>query len=329
MPGDIENRDPGERPGQITATRSFSFSFRRRKIDVEEFVDRLKFMGLDQEFLSEAEARLSANARRGMKWVEDELRELEPPRKPPSCSECGEPLVDDVWRGRATVRCTVCGARWGIQVNKDGSECQWQIDGPSDEWGENHPIEEYDPYGDFPPEAVLRDGLPALPTEDIEPGSYYPLALWKDDRHAAVLYVHRRTAAESDGPGDEYEDETEHLFRDDDGEWVSGGSGGGSWVNVFEPPTDLLEKYVVLGTGTTGTATADGETVSFTAGLCSSRVTAVETTDRTGTERYEIDPVRPFFVVGIYGTGRVRILDAKNSTVLGFRDQPLDFDIGD
>lgn len=126
------------------------------------------------------------------------------------------------------------------------------------------------------------------------------------------------STAECEGPGDECEDATEHLFRDNDGEWVSGGSGGGNWVDVFESPTDLLEKFVVLGTGTTGTATADGEVVSFTGGLCSFRVTAVETSDRTGTKRYEIDPARPFFVVGIYGTGRVRVLDATVRPFLDF-----------
>ncbi|MGI8778179.1 MAG: hypothetical protein ACR2LJ_12555 [Acidimicrobiales bacterium] len=32
---------------------------------------------------------------------------------------------------------------------------------------------------------------------------------------------------------------------DEGGEWTSTGSGGGDWVNVFNPPVELLEKYVV------------------------------------------------------------------------------------
>lgn len=328
VPGMIENDDPGESGVHLTGHRSFRFRLRRPKLDVDEFVDRLKFMGLDRPLVDEAEARLHANPRRGMRWVEDRLREIEPRRKPPECGECREELVDDAWRGRATVRCTACGSIWGVEVNDDESESQWLIEGPTPEWRAAHPIEEYDPYGDYSPEEVVRGGLPPLPTADMEPGSYFPLAVWQDGRHAAVLYVHRRTPAECDYPGDEYEDETEHLIRGDDHEWISAGGGGASWINVFDPPRDLLDKYVVLGTGTSGSGDGD-EAVSFTGGMCSSVVAAVETTDRRGTQRFGISPERPFFVVGIYGRGRVRILDADGETVLGFRRQPLDFEIGD
>jgi hypothetical protein len=52
-------------------------------------------------------------------------------------------------------------------------------------------------------------------------------------------------------PGDEYENEIEHLIRED-GAGLSTGSGGRGWVNVLDPPQDLLEKYIVLGTGISG-----------------------------------------------------------------------------
>ncbi|MBW3614421.1 MAG: hypothetical protein KY439_03815 [Actinobacteria bacterium] len=327
MAGEIEDDEPEESGIHLTSVRSIDFSLRRPKVDVEEFVDRLKFMGVNRELVEEAERRLTANARRGMRWVEERLRELEPPRSAPRCGECGEELVDTDWRGRATVRCSACGSRWGIEVVDAETESLWAISGPSEEWRAAHPLEEHDPYGDFAPEEVLRTGLPPLPSGDIEPGTYFPVAMWQGSRDAAVLYVHRRTADECDGFGDEYEDETEHLVRDDEGEWMSVGSGGGSWVNVFDPPTDLLEKYVVLGTGTSGSG--DDEAVYFTGGLCSGEVAAIETTDRAGARRYKIDPSRPFFVVGIYGRGRVRIVDAEGDTVRGFRQQPLEFDVGD
>jgi hypothetical protein len=142
-----------------------------------------------------------------------------------------------------------------------------------------------------------------------------------------VLYVHRLRPGERDLPGDAYEDETEHLVLGDDGTWVSTGSGGGGWVDVFDPPIDLLEKYIVFGTGVTGTSTEDDEYVSFTGGLCSSRVAAVETSDRTGTRRYPIDPARPFFVVGVFGQGRVRILSANGEVLVGPRGDRLEFEM--
>jgi hypothetical protein len=283
-------------------------------------------MGLDAALVAEAEQRLRANASRGMRWVEARLIELEPPRKPPEC-DCGEPLVDADWRGRATVRCNVCGSRWGVEVIDAETESLWAINRPTDEWRAAHPEQEYDPYGEFAPEDVIRDGLPPL-VREIECGTYFPLATWQDDRDAAVLYVHRRMPGDFDLPGDEYEDETEHLVRDDRGEWTSTGSGGSNWVNVLDPPLDLLDKYVLLGTGTAGSGDDDGM-IYFTGGLCSSAVAAIEATDAGGTRRYPIDADRPFFVVGIRDTGRVRAIDADGVVLRGPSGDPLDFTVGD
>lgn len=229
-------------------------------LNVELMVDRLRFMGLDPELVDEAEERLRGDVGTGMEWPGRQLQRLEPPRKPPTC-DCGEPLVSLEWRGRATVRCSVCGSRWGVEVVGEQRESLWNIGGPDDGWRAAHPVQYDDPYG-FEPEEVLRDGVPPLPAGGIDPGTWYPLATWQDEDHAAVLYVHRRAPDEFDLPGDEYESEIEHLVLDD-GEWTTTGGGGGNWVDVFEPPVDLLEEYVVLGTGTTGSD--DGsEAVSFT-----------------------------------------------------------------
>ncbi len=165
-----------------------------------------------------------------------------------------------------------------MQVVDEETESRWSISGPTPEWSEAHPKPEYDPYGEHQPEDVLLRGLPALPASSIEPGTYFPVATWQGDRHAAVLYVHRLAPGEFDSPGEEYEDETEHLVLHDDGHWRSTNSGGGNWLNVFDPPLDLLEKYVVLGTGITGSGDGD-DAVSFIGGLCSRAVAAVETTD--------------------------------------------------
>jgi hypothetical protein len=332
VPGIIEDEEPDDEGGPIlSSTISFALSSdvdapAVPPFDVELFLDRLRFMGLDRELIDEADRRLRVDVPSGMKWLEERMKELEPPRQPPEC-QCGEALVDADWRGRATVRCTVCGARWGVAVIDEENESLWEVSGPTAEWRAAHPIEDYDPYGEFDPEDVLRDGLPPLPTE-IDAGSYFPVAMWSGERDAAVLYAHRRTPGDFDLPGDEYEDETEHLVLADDGEWMSTGSGGGNWVNVFDPPVELLEKYVVLGTGTTGSGD-DDEAIYFTGGLCSSIVAVVETTDRRGTRSYEIDPARPFFVVGIHGSGRVRILDSKGNALSGRTGEPLEYEIGD
>ncbi len=296
-------------------------------LDVDLLVDRLRFMGLEQHLIAEADGRLRADAQAGMRWLQERLKALDPPRKPPAC-DCGEPLVDAAWRGRATVRCSVCGSRWGVEVIDEGTESLRAIGGPRAEWRQAHPVEEFDPYGDFQPEDVLRYGLPALPAAGIEPGTYFPVATWHGDRHAAVLYVYRKAHADFDLPGDEYEDETEHLVLDEDGEWRSTGSGGGLWVNVFDPPVELLERYVVLGTGISGRSDGD-EAVSFTGGLCSRAVAAVQTIDGSGTRTYRIDRARPFFVVGVRGPGQVRILDEQGRVLHGRSGVPLKFALND
>lgn len=109
---------------------------------------------------------------------------------------------------------------------------------------------------------------------------------------------------------------------------MSDGSGGGGWVNVFDPPVDLLDRYVVLATGVSGSTEGD-ETIYFMGGVCSAAVAAVQTADRSGTRTYPIDPARPFFLVGIHDSGRVRVLDAKGQVLLERRGEPLDLELGE
>jgi len=251
--GIIEDEDPGNSGFQMHASVIVAESGGEvPQLDVDSFVDRLRFMGLDRDLVDEAGRRLRADPHLGMRWFEQRMKDRQPPRKAPTCG-CGEALVDVSWRGRATVRCSACGSRWGVEVVDEETESLWAISGPTAEWVEAHPVEERCRYDEFQPEDVLRDGMPPLPAGGIEPGTFFPVATWHDDRDAAVLYVYRQEPDEFDLPGEEYEDETQHLLRGDDGQWTSAGSGGANWVNVFDPPVDLLEKYVVLGTGITAT----------------------------------------------------------------------------
>jgi hypothetical protein len=324
VPGIIEDEDPGGSGFYLNASINVVESVGEvPTLDVESFVDRLRFMGLDRDLVDEADRRLRADPPLGMRWVEQRLKERQPPRKPPTCS-CGDVLVDVSWRGRATVRCSACGSRWGVEVVDEENESLWAVSGPTAEWARAHPIEERFRYDEFQPEDVLRGCMPPIPADGIEPGTFFPLATWQGQRDAAVLYVHRLKPDEFDLPGDEYDDETEHLVLGEDGQWTSTGSGGGCWVNVFDPPVDLLEKYVVLGTGITGTGGGD-DAVSFTGGLCSSRVRAVEVIDDHGSQTLPVHPERPFFVVGVHGPGRVRLLDEHGRVLNGHTGAPLEF----
>jgi hypothetical protein len=153
------------------------------------------------------------------------------------------------------------------------------------------------------------------------------VAFWKRDQLAGVLYVHRREPGEFHLPGEEYENETEHMFLDDAGEWQSRGSGGSGWVNVFDPPRDLLDKYLVFGTGTSGYGDGD-DAVNYTGGICSRSVAAVETTDPHGTRREGIDHDRPFFLTGVHGTGRVRILGHDGEALRSWTGEELTLVVG-
>jgi hypothetical protein len=318
MPGIIENEAPA-RANRLEAHRQFRWSVGRQRLsaqDVERMVDRLRFTGLDRGLVDEAEGRLRSDPAAGLHWLEERLRELEPRDEPVRCNYCGEVLVEASWRGRATVRCSKCGARWGVEVSSSENSSVWAISGPAEQWLADHPDEEFGEDKSDPAD-VLIDGLPEWPSDGIPPGGYYPLAMWSDARHGAVLYVRRLMPGEFRLPGDEYEEEIEHLLYDPDEGWWNTGSGGGNWINVFDPPLDLLDKYGVFATGVSGTATADGY-ISYVGGMCSRLVVSVEATDIHGIRAYPIDKERPFFLVGVYGpSGVVRFLDADGSPIIG------------
>jgi hypothetical protein len=328
MSGIIEDGEPDGGAGMFAfETVSYDVDLADAPpFDIEQYVDRLRFMGLDREFAREADTRLRSDLDAGLAWVEERLKEMEPPRRAPEC-DCGAELVDVAWRGRATVRCAVCGSRWGVEVNDDSSESYWEIGGPTDAWLRDHPIGEEDRYAQYRPEDIVRDGLPPLPPDGIAPGAYFPLARWADDRDAAVLYVHRFAAGEFDMPGDEYEDEIEHLEVDDDGAWTNTGGGGGSWVNPFDPPLDLLEKYRVFTTGVSGFSD-DDDSIHFIGGMCGAGIAVVEAVDRDGVRTHAIEEGRPFFIVGLRGSAcRVRFLDGEGSIVATRDGAPLEIEL--
>lgn len=318
MPGVIEDEEPLG-TSRLKVQRHIRWSVGRPRLsdsEVEGLVDRLRFMGLERDLVDEAESRLRIDPAAGFRWLEERLSEIEPPDEPLKCDYCGEVLVDLSWRGRATVRCSECGARWGVEVSSSETSSVWAISGPAEEWLADHPEEELGEDESDPAE-VLLEGLPDWPSDGIPPGGYYPLARWSDGRHGAVLYVRRLMPGESQMPGEEYEEEIEHLRYDPDQGWWNTGSGGSNWINVFDPPLDLLDKYVVFATGVSGTATADGY-ISYVGGMCSRAVATVEATDTHGTRTYPVDPDRPFFLVGVYDPpGVVRFLDADGSTISG------------
>ena len=161
----------------------------------------------------------------------------------------------------------------------------------------------------------------------IDPGTWLPLATWRDERFAAVLYVYRMEPGEFDLPGDEYEPEIEYMRWDPDEGWLTSGSGGGGWINPFSPPEDLLQKYGFFSTRTAGTID-DGVEINFAGGLCRDDIRFVEVDDERWTNSYPIPPDRRIFVVGAYGRGaRVRLLNSDGSTAAGRSGELIEFDL--
>lgn len=293
--------------------------------EVAEMADRLRFMGLSEDTAIEYERRLTEDFGAAIRWLQDLLQAL--PRRRRWVCDCGATLLDDEWHGQATVRCGTCGARWGIEARSGGTGRQWSVDGPSDEWLAAHPPEVEDPYGEHDPVSVITNGLPPL-VDGIPPGTGYPIATWVHGSIAAVLYAYRQLPGEFDLPGDEYGNEIEHLTLDPDEGWMNNGSGGGNWINPFAPPTALLDKYVVLGTGVSGTS--DGETdLHVTGGYCSSAVAAVELEEEGERTLVPVDPTRRAFVVGTTARqARLRFLGADGRPLADRGGASLEWTLG-
>jgi hypothetical protein len=280
-------------------------------------------MGIDEARVRDFEQRSRRDFAAAQVWMTAYIESL--PRPSEWVCDCGEPLVDGEWRGRAIMRCSECGARWGIEVHDRGGS-QNGISGPSDEWLAAHPYDADDMPEEYEPDVVMESGLPRM-IEEITPGTAFPLARYGRESWGAVLYATRALSGEFDLPGDEYEHEIQHLVRDPDGGWMSTGSGGGGWVNPFAPPRSLLEKYIVLGTGISSTSNGD-TTVTTTGGLCSAAVKEIEVEEGNDRERVIVDPSHPFFLVGSSSpNARVRILGHDGRVVQGHRGWPLEFDL--
>jgi hypothetical protein len=293
--------------------------------DIEDFADRLRFMGLDEVVVVEFEQRAAADYWAAQRWVQEWLAAL--PHAPVWECECGEALVPDDWKGRATIRCDVCGRRWGLDAHEGGGGQLWGVSGPSNEWSASHHEESGDPYGTWPPEVVIANGLPPMVSE-IEPGTGFPLATFVSGDWAAVLYGVRNRLSKFDLPGDEYEYEIEHLRRESGDEWVGSGSGGGGWVNPFAPPQALLAKYAMLGTGTSSPC-VDDDCICLTGGICSSAVAAVELIEGDTTTQIPIDATRPVFLVATSAPSAVvRLLDHSGTPVRDHRSNLLEFELG-
>jgi hypothetical protein len=293
--------------------------------DIEDFADRLRFMGLDEVIVVEFEQRAADDYRAAQGWIQEWLAAL--PHAPVWACECGEALVPDDWTGQATIRCEVCGRRWGLDAPERGGGQLWGVGGPSDEWSASHQEGPSDPYGRHHPAAVITQGLPPMVSE-IEPGTGFPLATWMSGDWAAVLYGVRKQLSVFDLPGDEYEYEIEHLRRDSEDEWEESGSGGGGWVNPFAPPQALLAKYLVLGTGTSSPC-SDDDCISLTGGLCSPAVAAVELIEGDSTVQIAIDATRPVFLVGTSAPRAVvRFLDQSGTPLRDHRGNLLELELG-
>lgn len=293
--------------------------------DIEDHADRLRFMGVDEERVLEFERRAAVDYWSARQWMQRYLASL--PQPPKYQCDCGEALVADDWQGKATVRCSECGRRWGLDVQQGRGSQWWSVSGPVDEWLVAHPPDPTGPYGDHEPEDVIANGLPPA-VGTIEPGTGFPLATYVSGRWAVVLYAFRNRLTEFDLPGDEYGYEFEYLRLDPDEGWINFGSSGSGWVNPFEPPHALLEKYVVLGTGYANPC-SDDECISMTGGLCSSAVAAVVIEEEGTTSTIVVDPARPYFLACTTAAEAVvRFLDHHGTPLHDHRGAMLEFYLG-
>lgn len=132
--GIVEVGDPGESSVQLIA--HFEFSREPGVDDVALAVERL---GHSPEISSDlaAEARTRAaqepSPRSFFEWLANKLRDRVPHPEPIDC-DCGAALLDpSEFSGSAIVRCGLCGARWGIEVQDADSWSQWSLDASGEE----------------------------------------------------------------------------------------------------------------------------------------------------------------------------------------------------
>jgi hypothetical protein len=327
MPGIIEDGAEPEGPGIAAVQAHLAVWWPQGGEDVvdpEELGDRLRFMGVAEEVVLEFEERCTSGLRPALRWLESIIDALEEPS--PWACDCGEPLVDGGWTGRAIIRCSVCGARWAFDVPSPQQGSQASITGPNEEWLARREAEAL-AHDAYPPEIVLVDGLPPMP-ENIEPGQSYPIAAWSDGHNGAVLYAHRRAAGAFAHPGEEYEEEIEHLELNPVDGWVGVSSSGGDWPNPFDPPRQLLDKYKAFVTGVSGSSGVNGD-IWFVGGLCADAVSKVEIHAAEENETIDVDPDRRTFLIGSTDPeARVRFLDQSGAPITDHRGRVVEVTLG-
>jgi hypothetical protein len=123
----IEDGDPGE-PGLRVS--SVSFEVAPTAEQVEYMLRRLALLSdVPAELLDRARERWARNRdpKSFLPWLNETLSALEAPET--VACDCGEELVDVArWRGRAVVRCEVCGTRWGVEVESPERYAYWLLD---------------------------------------------------------------------------------------------------------------------------------------------------------------------------------------------------------
>ena len=95
---------------------------------VIERLDHLPDVSAD--IASEARTRAGEGAapREFFEWLAQATSTSDEPAEPIDC-DCGAALIDPAtWRGRAIVRCGVCGSRWGVEVTGAEEWSQWGLD---------------------------------------------------------------------------------------------------------------------------------------------------------------------------------------------------------
>lgn len=249
------------------------------------------------------------------------------------CDECGADLVDpEKWRGRATVRCGFCQARWQIIVRDPAWWSCDLIEGGRYAPLTNPPVAPTPrPDGRPPPNFdeewmtewslwVLENGLPDLP-DRVATGESVPVAYWAGPRFGAVLHV--KWSWSRHHRNDQLQSEIE-PFRRVANQWESSGAGGGTgW---YDPPLarlDLGPREAFTGGTFTQSHLGDrGKGICIIDGVAGTDAAFVEIGTDVGVVRRRLDSPLGVFVAAT-NLGRaasLRVLDAEGQTLL---EQPF------
>jgi hypothetical protein len=170
---------------------------------------------------------------------------------------------------------------------------------------------------------VVTHGLPRLPGPILPGFAEAPVALWRGDRCAAVLFIYN----DPDDLALPYSYDLEIVEQDSEGRWIEGSRHGGSWSGNldYRPSGDL--------TGLTGhhgrAAPGDPRRMLWvTGGRVGPQVTSLEMTQEGRVTRVPVD-ASGWFLVGAVSPPRAVLKPVRQDGSYATREsRPVEWPLG-